>query len=117
MAKERTCSVCGTEGLTDECPVCVAAWEKRRPAEEMTRDDRAAALDALPGILEIEFSKIHQRIEELVGRPVFTHEMGTKGMAYLRHEILTGDVPSLEGIMAKFPADKPVIPVVSKEER
>lgn len=111
MAEERTCSVCGTEGLTGECPVCAAAWEKRRPAEEMTREERTAALDALPEKLEIEFSKIHQRIEELVGRPVFTHEMGT--MAYLRHEILTGDIPSLDGIMAKFPADKPVIPIIT----
>ena len=108
---ERTCSVCATKGLTGECPVCAAAWEKRRPAEEMTGEERAAALDALPKKLEIEFPKIHQRVEELVGRPVFTHEMGTDGMKYLRHEILTGGVPSLEGVMAKLPADAEIIPV------
>lgn len=28
------------------------------------------------GKAEIEFSKIHKRLEELVGRPVWTHEFG-----------------------------------------
>lgn len=111
MSERRTCSVCGTEGLEGECPVCAAAWEKRRPADEMSPEERVAALDALPEKLEIEFSKIHRRVEELVGRPVFTHEMGTQGMAYLRHEILTGHKPDLDGILAKLPHDKPVIPV------
>lgn len=110
----RTCSVCGTPDLTAECPVCASAWEIREPAESMTREQRAKALRQIPEKLEIEFAKIHQRVEELVGRPVFTHEMGTSGMANLEHEILTGHVPSLGGVLAKIPDDKSVI-VVSTE--
>jgi hypothetical protein len=82
----------------------------------MNPDERAAALDALPERLEIEFAKIHQRVEELVGRPVFTHEMGTEGMQYLRHEILTGHQPDLEGVLAKLPHDKMVVPVLAADE-
>ena len=59
-------------------------------------------------ILEIDFDKLHQRIEELVGRPVFTHEMGTSGVDYLEHEILTGTHPDFDGILAKLPEGKPV---------
>lgn len=108
MSRERTCSVCGTPGLTGECPICAEAWEHRAAAEGMTREERARALREIPEILEIDFAKVHQRIEELVGRPVFTHELGTGGMAYLEHEILTGVAPSLDGVLSKFPADKPV---------
>ena len=64
---------------------------------------------------EIAFPKIHQRIEELVGRPVWTHEMGTSGMAYLEHEIRTGERPSMEGVLAKLPHDKPVIVVDARD--
>jgi hypothetical protein len=41
----------------------------------MTGDERGDALQVLYGPLEIPMSLVHQRIEELVGRPVFTHEM------------------------------------------
>lgn len=43
---ERTCSVCGTPGLTGECPVCVEAWENRKPAEN-SYDARARLEDTL----------------------------------------------------------------------
>lgn len=110
-SEPRTCSVCGTPDLTAECPVCVAAWEKRPRADTMSAEERAAALDAIPERMEIDFAKIHEWIEELVGRPVFTHELGTDRMQYLRHEILTGNRPTLDGIIAKLPPDKPVIPI------
>jgi hypothetical protein len=79
----------------------------------MTPEERLAEFRSPGAILEIDWPKVHQRIEELVGRPVWTHELGTGGMAYLEHEILTGHHPSMEGVLAKLPADKPVIVVGS----
>ncbi len=52
---------------------------------------------------------MHERLERLVGRPVYTHEMAYP--EYLVHEVKTGNRPSVEGIIAKLPDDKPVIVV------
>lgn len=104
---ERTCTRCGTR-TSHYCPTCTAWWETRPDAAGMTPEHRADELDSWK-IMEIEFAKFHQRAEELVGRPVWTHEFAD--FAYLRHEILTGERPSMEGVFAKLPADKPVIMV------
>jgi len=96
-ARTRTCSRCSTSGLTEACPVCTEEWESRRDAAEMTPEERWAEFESWGPILEIDFSKLHKRIEELVGRPVFTHELGTSGVPYLKYEILSGEHPSFEG--------------------
>lgn len=105
----RTCTWCGQENVVEACPVCTERWENRRDAATMTPEERLAEFDSMQPILEIDFSKLHQRIQELVGRPVWTHELGTNGIAYLRHEILTDTHPTMDGILAKLPPDKPVI--------
>lgn len=115
-SEARTCKRCGHPDLYEACPTCLAEWENRRDASEMTPEERVAEFDSWDS-LEIEFAKIHQRIEELVGRPVFTHELGTSGVPYLHHEILTSERPGLDGILAKLPADKPVLLVSSEDER
>lgn len=107
----RTCTRCGHRDLTEACPTCTAEWENRRDADDMTPEERLAEFRSWGPILEIDFAKVHERIQELVGRPVFTHEMGNSGDPYLEHEILTGQHPSLDGVMAKLPHDKPVIVV------
>lgn len=106
----RICTRCAT-GVADgqPCPTCVKAWEKRTDASEMTPEERAAEFDSWTGVLEIGFSMLHERIEELVGRPVWTHELAR--IELLRHEILTGEHPSMEGVLAKLPADMPVLVV------
>lgn len=71
------------------CPDCVASYEALPDASTMTGDERAAELEAWCGPLEIEFSLAHRRIQELVGRPVWTHEMGTSGMPGLMREART----------------------------
>jgi hypothetical protein len=74
MSKLRKCHICGTE--TDvECPTCVENFETRTPAENMSILDRVKELRLLAGPLEIPFSMLHKRIEELFGRPVWTHEL------------------------------------------
>jgi hypothetical protein len=105
----RTCSRCGHVDVTEACPTCTVEWENRRDASEMTPEERVAEFRSWGPTLEIDFAKVHERIEELVGRPVWTHEMGTAGMAYLEHEILTGTHPSMDGVLAKLPADMPII--------
>lgn len=106
----RTCTHCGTPDLTEACPQCTAAWEHRRDVTTMTPQERVDELNSWSGILEIDFGKMHQRIEELVGRPVWTHEFADFDL--LAHEVLTGSVPTMDGIFDKLPHDKPVIPVV-----
>lgn len=112
MSEPRTCTRCGTPDLTEACPVCTEAWEDRRDATEMTPDERLEEFRSWGGVLEIDWPKVHKRFEELVGRPVWTHELGTSGIPYLEHEILTGQHPTMEGVLAKIPADKQVISVV-----
>lgn len=111
MSEPRTCTRCGTPDLTEACPVCTAWWEQRPPAESLTREQRLSEFRSWGPILEIDWPKVHQRIEELVGRPVWTHEMGTDRLPYLEHEIITGEHPTMDGVLAKLPADKPVIVV------
>ena len=71
------------------CPDCVESYEALPDADTMTGDERATELEAWCGPLEIEFSLVHKRIQELVGRPVWTHEMGTSGMPRLMEEART----------------------------
>lgn len=47
----------------------------RTPASEMSRAERTSELKTWFPIVEIPFTDQHKRIEELMGRPVFLHEM------------------------------------------
>lgn len=105
----RTCTRCGTENVTEACPTCTAWWEQRPDADTLTTEERVAEFDSWGPILEIDFDKFHERMQELVGRPVWTHEFARP--EYLRNEILTGTHPTMDGVLAKLPADKPVIVV------
>jgi hypothetical protein len=74
MGNTRNCSRCGmlTSG---ECPACLKWFENRPDPARMAPSEREAEFRSWKKI-EISFDKIHQRLEELVGRPVWTHEMG-----------------------------------------
>lgn len=79
----------------------------------MTEVDRAEALrfmleePAHPDTHPMTFDGMHKRVEELMERPVWTHEIAYP--EYLYHEILTGQRPTFEGVLAKLPHDKPVV--------
>lgn len=63
--------------LPPSCPPCVERMQ--RPVDSMTGDERAAELEHWGDtVLTVEFADLHRRIEELVGRPVWTHEMGSQ---------------------------------------
>lgn len=56
----------------------------------MDKEERVRELrKLLEESLAVPFPEAHKRIEELVGRPVWTHEMATP--EYLYDEIMTGD--------------------------
>ena len=41
----------------------------------------AAIVSAYTGVMLGEFSDMHEYIEEIMGRPVFTHEMGSRDIS------------------------------------
>jgi hypothetical protein len=108
-AKPRNCHHCGqyTEGW---CEDCTAKWDKRPAVETMTVEQRLAEIDDLFGPLEVRFTLVHQRIEQLMGRSVWTHELAYPWM--LKSELANGDRATLGDVMDKIPAhlkDKTIV--------
>lgn len=109
MAKTFVCDKHGSE-QSGTCADCVKFFESRQNADEMTGDERAAEFKWWGSILTIPFGDLHQRIEELVGRPVFTHEMaGDVAVDRLIEEARTRQRPSFSEILDRIPADKRVV--------
>lgn len=80
------------------CPDCLAYLASRPDPTTMTAADRADELEYwLGGLLRIEFDRLHQRIEALVGRPVWTHEFADPDR--LVAEIHSGKPATLTEIM------------------
>lgn len=107
--KERTCHICGTR-CTEFCPTCVENFKTRRNAEEMTGEERAKEMELLFGALEMPFPMVHERIEELVGRPVFTHEIGLNSDGLIQ-EARNRQHPSLKEVVDLIPPEKRIIVV------
>ena len=101
--KQRNCHTCGHQ-CESFCPVCVLAFETRRPVAEMTNEDRAVELRAWGGPLEIPFPSVLKRIEELMGRSVWTHEMAN--FDSLVAELTSGKIAHLADVIAKVPPEK-----------
>jgi hypothetical protein len=108
MAERWTCERHSTEQVGPvPCPPCQQAFENRLPASELTGDERAAILQQLAAQVTIAFSDLHRWVEELVGRPVWTHEMGD--WEALVEEARTQEHIGIEEVIAKLPWDKPVL--------
>ena len=72
---ERHAGVMIETGSAEGCAGCLAMLDRDR--DDMTGDERAEELKGwLSKLMSIPFSLMHKRIEELVGRPVWTHELG-----------------------------------------
>jgi hypothetical protein len=98
--------------LPPACPECLALMEV--DPDTMTGEERAAELEAFGEILTVEFDKFHRRVEQLVGRPVWTHEMATTLWPTLVEEARTQRHPAdLEahviGSLDQVAGNKPVI--------
>lgn len=109
----RICHICGTE-CESWCPTCVDAFPARRAVSKMSPTERATELRSLVGPLEIPFLMLHQRIEELVGRPVWTHELARPGS--LVDEIESGKSASMAVIIDKVPAAKRLVMICDTSE-
>jgi hypothetical protein len=77
MTATRVCHLCeNVVGAQEQCPTCTAAFPHRRDAAMMSVEERVQEFERWIGVLEIDFSLMHQRLEELAGRPIWTHELG-----------------------------------------
>ena len=114
MRGERACHICGTR-TSKWCPTCVANFRHRPKAHTMSPHQRAQELRLLAGPLEIPFDLLHQRIEELLLRPVWTHELGN--VDALIAEILSSQRATMDDIMAKVTAEKLIVVNVEEGKR
>lgn len=96
------------------CKRCMRDFKNRPAADTMTGDERAAELERWGGVLTIPFPKVHERIEELVGRPVFTHEMGSNHFDELVEEARTWKHASPSDVLSKLPWDKEALLVTDE---
>lgn len=104
----RTCTRCGNETY-EWCPTCIDAFKTRTPAKDMTREERAAELVGWYGVLEIPFEMMQHRFEELLGRPVWTHEM--IGRESFVKEILRGSPRTAKEFIESLPENAIIVTV------
>lgn len=103
---ERTCKRCESLAV-EECPNCLKEFENRKDVKDMTIEERVKEFESWR-YGEIYLDKIIDRLSELVGRPIFTHEIGLCWNE-LKEEIRTGNQPSLEEIIGVLPQEKVII--------
>jgi hypothetical protein len=78
------------------------------PVSTLTVIQRAKLVrDLGTNILTMKFRYLHEWMEELVGRPVYTHELGD--IEALAREIETQTPASLTDVINKLPPDKSII--------
>lgn len=89
----RDCHIHGTACEDGQpCPDCVVMYDGLPSVEAMTVPQRIAEFRMWCGVSEINFGDIHKRIEQLVGRPVWTHELITREA--LEQEIVAHGAPA-----------------------
>lgn len=109
MSETRVCHFCGaTVGSGEPCVVCVESWPNRPDPEAMTGEERGEELRQLFGTLEVPFPMVHERIESLVGRPVWTHEMGLNAEGLIR-EAASRKHPTMDEVIDLIPAEKRIV--------
>lgn len=97
--------------LNGVCPDCAERLENLPDASEMTVDERAGELQDWVDkeILTVPFGDLQQRIEVLVGRPVWTHEL--VGIDSLIAEIRNQQPATFSDVLDKIPDHVKVIVV------
>lgn len=79
-------------------------WTPRVRAEFQLIEDR----------LCMPFQVFHESIEEVLGRPVYTHEFATNRQGLIDELLHGGEAPTLTDIVGMLPQDKRII-VVAQE--
>ncbi len=91
------------------CRLCIDAYESRGNARQMSLEERACELEWWGSMLTIPMPMFRQRIDELVGRLVWSHELiDPRGLIL---EIRAQKPATFGQVLAKLPADVPVIVV------
>lgn len=96
-----------TQDVGGYCPSCMEAFQNRRDPKEMTPQERADEFRWWGDILTIPFNDFHKRVEELVGRSVWTHEFARPDL--LIQEIESQQPATMGEVLDKIPGDKPII--------
>ena len=105
MTDTRTCHFCGSVvGARERCQTCIDAFPNRRDVKTMTVPERIKEVESWVGVLEVDFDLVHQRLEELMGRPVWTHEIADPGSLY--RELENGERATFADVIDKIPVDK-----------
>lgn len=113
----RVCHWCGEHVPKEEsCPHCLAAWTSRKPARELTPGEREAEARTLEWA-EVPFDLIHARLEELIGRPVWTHEFGLNWEGLMKEARWEGRAATMSEIVDLIPPEKRLVVVVPEEEQ
>lgn len=109
----RLCHWCGAsvpmEPEPEFCAACLEAFPLRPDPTSMTPDEREAEMRTLDGPLEVPFSLLHGRIEELVGRPVFTHEMALNWEGLCREARWEAPGSTLADVIELIPEEKRIV--------
>ena len=106
----RTCHFCQSE-VPDKmvCQPCVDHWPDRPSPHTMTADEREEEMVLLDGPLEVPFELVHGRIESLVGRPVWTHEMAANWEGLCKEARWENRPATMNEILALIPAEQRII--------
>ena len=107
----RICHICkNSVPYKQFCEYCVKAFENLPNPEDMTSQERVKEMKLWKGSLEIPFSMLHERIEALLGRSVWTHEMGLN-WEDLVVEAGTREHPNIASILDLIPEEKRLVVV------
>lgn len=111
MAEEtRRCRWCGaTVPRMAFCSDCIMAWPARPAPETLSADEREAELRLLGESVEVPFDLMHQRIEALLGRPVWTHEFGLNWEGLCQEVRWEGRPSTLQDIIELIPEAKRIV--------
>lgn len=100
----------------EPCPDCLTALQNAPDPETMTPDERQAECLSYFGAIQVAFPLIHERVEKLLRRPVWTHEFMYRD-ELAREARWDGPTSDMEDVLRRLPEKTPVIVVrVSPEE-
>lgn len=99
--------------MTKEQALALAATEWWNHAT----DREIAEFQLVEPLLCMPFGRFHEAIEKTLGRPVFTHEFGSRGHEQLRAELFNGaEPPTLDAILNLIPAEKRIVIHIPERE-
>lgn len=80
-----------------------SGWWKGRPAKEV------AKFQLFTDELSMPFDEFHKVLEEALGRPVWTHELGLNFDGIALELLGEKDAPTMEEILNLIPEDKRIV--------